>query len=81
MFHDPEVYDRPEDFWPDRWILREFGTKPGVDETDRRNNIWYGSGRRLCAGFHLATNSLVREFQVCSPYRLTSYNSWSTLRT
>lgn len=61
MFHDADIYERPEDFWPDRWLLSEFGTKPGVDDTDRRNNIWFGSGRRFCPGVHLATNSLVRE--------------------
>ncbi|CAE6457751.1 unnamed protein product [Rhizoctonia solani] len=59
MFHDPDVYERPEDFWPDRWLLNEFGTKPGVDNSDRRNNIWFGSGRRFCPGVHLATNSLM----------------------
>ncbi|KAF8600198.1 cytochrome P450 [Ceratobasidium sp. AG-I] len=59
MLHDPDVYERPEDFWPDRWISNEFGTKHGVDDSDRRNNIWFGSGRRLCPGMHLATNSLI----------------------
>ncbi|EUC67612.1 cytochrome P450 family oxidoreductase, putative [Rhizoctonia solani AG-3 Rhs1AP] len=59
MFHDPDVYERPEDFWPDRWLLNEFGTKPGIDNSDRRNNIWFGSGRRFCPGVHLATNSLM----------------------
>ncbi|KAH7338159.1 cytochrome P450 [Rhizoctonia solani] len=53
------VYERPEDFWPDRWLLNEFGTKPGVDNSDRRNDIWFGSGRRFCPGVHLATNSLM----------------------
>ncbi|KAF8599139.1 cytochrome P450 [Ceratobasidium sp. AG-I] len=57
--HDPEVYERPEDFWPDRWISNEFGTKPGVDNSDRRNTIWFGTGRRLCPGIHLANNGLM----------------------
>ncbi|KAF8602930.1 cytochrome P450 [Ceratobasidium sp. AG-I] len=59
MAHDPDVFERPEDFWPDRWLSNEFGTKPGVDNTDRRNTIWFGSGRRLCPGIHLANNSLM----------------------
>ncbi|CAE7136164.1 unnamed protein product [Rhizoctonia solani] len=58
MLHDPNVYERPEDFWPDRWLLNEFGAKPGVDYSDWLKNIWFGSGRRFCPGFHLATNSL-----------------------
>ncbi|KAF8599129.1 cytochrome P450 [Ceratobasidium sp. AG-I] len=57
--HDPDVFERPEDFWPDRWVSNEFGTKPGVDNSDRRNTIWFGSGRRLCPGIHLANNSLM----------------------
>lgn len=74
MFHDPEVYDRPEDFWPDRWITSEFRTKAGVDDSDRRNNIWFGSGRRFCPGVHLATNSLVCEL-------VRAWNVTLTVRT
>lgn len=59
MFHDPDVHEHPQDFWPDRWILDEFGTIPGVDNTDRRNTVWFGSGRRLCPGINLATNNLL----------------------
>ncbi|CAE6376736.1 unnamed protein product [Rhizoctonia solani] len=59
MLHDPEVFERPEEFWPDRWLLNEFGTKPDVDNSDRRNNIGFGSGKRLCPGMHLANNSLM----------------------
>ncbi|CUA66986.1 O-methylsterigmatocystin oxidoreductase [Rhizoctonia solani] len=59
MFHDPEVFERPDDFWPDRFLQNEFGTKPGVDNTDRRNNMAFGSGRRFCPGVHLANNSLM----------------------
>ncbi|KAG8733043.1 hypothetical protein FRC11_009045 [Ceratobasidium sp. 423] len=59
MFHDPEVYERPDDFWPDRFLQNEFGTKAGVDNADRRNNMAFGSGRRFCPGVHLANNSLM----------------------
>ncbi|CAE7173942.1 unnamed protein product [Rhizoctonia solani] len=59
MFHDPEVFERPDDFWPDRFLQNEFGTKPGVDNTDRRTNMAFGSGRRFCPGVHLANNSLM----------------------
>jgi len=59
MFHDPEVYDRPDDFWPDRFLNNEFGTKPGVDNSDRRANMAFGSGRRFCPGFHLANSNLM----------------------
>jgi len=43
--HDESIYERPDDFWPDRYILSEFGTKPGVDTTDFRHTLPYGSGK------------------------------------
>jgi hypothetical protein len=64
MSLDPEVHERPEEFWPDRWISPKSGTKSGVDENDVRNHAWFGSGRRSCPGIHLATNSLVNQLLV-----------------
>ncbi|KAL0567075.1 hypothetical protein V5O48_014916 [Marasmius crinis-equi] len=58
IFHDPELFDNPEVFNPDRYILNEFGTKPGVDGSDLRTNLAFGCGRRRCPGIHLAQNSI-----------------------
>ncbi|KAF8602934.1 hypothetical protein BDV93DRAFT_508936 [Ceratobasidium sp. AG-I] len=72
--HDPDVHERPEDFWPARWITNEFGTKPGVDNSDRRNTIWFGTGRRLCPGIQLANNGLpipVSIFNYSKPFMCT----------
>ncbi|KAK0223130.1 cytochrome P450 [Armillaria fumosa] len=59
IFHDPDVYDEPEDFNPDRYLLTEHGTKLGVDDSAFRSNLAFGSGRRICPGIHLANNSLM----------------------
>jgi cytochrome P450 len=59
MSHDPEVYERPEDFWPDRWMFPKAGINSSVDGTDIRSHTWFGSGRRFCPGVYLANNSLV----------------------
>ncbi|KAG8966557.1 hypothetical protein FRC03_011695 [Tulasnella sp. 419] len=61
IFHDPQVYENPEIFNPDRFIESEFGTRPEARDSDkdRRNNLAFGSGRRICPGIHLANNSLM----------------------
>ncbi|KAJ7489151.1 cytochrome P450 [Mycena latifolia] len=58
IFHDPELYDDPENFNPERYLLTENGTKPGVDGSDLRPNFAFGVGRRICPGIHLAQNSI-----------------------
>jgi len=61
IYHDPEVYEDPEAFNPDRFMESEFGTKAGPareDDKDRRNNLVFGAGRRLCVGMHLGNNSV-----------------------
>ncbi|THV01069.1 cytochrome P450 [Dendrothele bispora CBS 962.96] len=58
IYHDPDVYEDPEIFNPGRYLQNEFGTKPGVDVSYFRNNIIFGSGRRMCPGMHVANTSL-----------------------
>jgi len=43
--HDPDVFDKPETFNPDRYLRSEYGTKPGVDETNFRHTLIFGAGR------------------------------------
>ncbi|KAF8176356.1 hypothetical protein K438DRAFT_1553145, partial [Mycena galopus ATCC 62051] len=55
-----ELYDDPESFIPDRYLLTENGTKPGVDGSDLRSNLAFGVGRRICPDIHVAQNSVAR---------------------
>jgi hypothetical protein len=41
----PELYDNPDVFNPERYLLTENGTKPGVDGSDLRPNLAFGCGR------------------------------------
>ncbi|KAJ7040944.1 cytochrome P450 [Mycena alexandri] len=58
IFHDPDLYDDPENFIPDRYLLSPNGTKPGADGSDLRPNFVFGAGRRFCPGVHLAENTI-----------------------
>ncbi|KAJ6516924.1 cytochrome P450 [Mycena vitilis] len=63
IFHDPgkslfELYDRPEQFIPDRYLLTENGTKLGVDGSDMRPNFAFGAGRRICPGINVAHHTI-----------------------
>ncbi|KAI0670966.1 CyP450 monooxygenase [Trametes maxima] len=55
ILHDPEMYDRPNEFLPERFI------RDGkLDFTAARDptTIMFGFGRRVCAGRYFARNSL-----------------------
>ncbi|KAJ7445976.1 cytochrome P450 [Mycena galericulata] len=58
IYHDPDLYDDPEDFIPERYLLTEHGTKPSVDGSCLRETLAFGAGRRFCPGVHLAQNSI-----------------------
>ncbi|KAJ6527186.1 cytochrome P450 [Mycena capillaripes] len=56
------LYDEPENFIPDRYLLTENGTKPGADGSNLRPTFAFGVGRRICPGLHVAQNSIVCRF-------------------
>ncbi|RAO70690.1 uncharacterized protein BHQ10_006702 [Talaromyces amestolkiae] len=59
IHNDPELYDKPEDFIPERYEESPMGFKPTQRRTDGlRKTYAFGAGRRICPGQHLAENSL-----------------------
>ncbi|KAA1473593.1 cytochrome P450 [Dentipellis sp. KUC8613] len=60
MNHDPEAFDQPERFDPDRFLIPELRRKAGMKDTadDSDWDLPFGYGRRFCVGIHLAKSSL-----------------------
>ncbi|KAL4260006.1 cytochrome P450 family protein [Pleurotus pulmonarius] len=58
VFHDPELFDDPESFKPERYLLSEFGTKPGADTEGLRDSLPFGAGRRICPGAEMAARNI-----------------------
>ncbi|KAF8816132.1 putative cytochrome P450 monooxygenase [Phlegmacium glaucopus] len=50
IMHDPDLFEEPETFRPERFLENRFGTKPGADIKNFRNNFGFGAGRRICPG-------------------------------
>jgi hypothetical protein len=48
--HDPDFYDKPEAYIPDRFVNDPVGAKPGISEVGRKALYTFGAGRRECLG-------------------------------
>jgi cytochrome P450 len=58
--HDPHRHADPERFWPERYegdLTNSEQSKNSVDVEDR-DHFAFGSGRRICPGYHVAERSL-----------------------
>ncbi|KZP29881.1 cytochrome P450 [Athelia psychrophila] len=58
IFHDPQVFDNPDIFDPERYLKTEFGTKLEEQGRDFRDTYVFGSGRRMCPGMHIAHQTM-----------------------
>lgn len=58
--HDPNRHADPERFWPERYegdLTNSEQSKNSADVKDR-DHFAFGSGRRICPGYHVAERSL-----------------------
>ena len=51
MLRDPDVYERADQFWPERWLRDD----PKCIPSDK---IAFGFGRRICPGRFMAENGV-----------------------
>lgn len=60
LHFDPERYERPDDFVPDRYLNHTLkaGAYAAHSDPYERDHFDFGAGRRICPGMHLAENSL-----------------------
>ncbi|KAI0753652.1 cytochrome P450 [Fomes fomentarius] len=55
ILHDPEIYENPFTFNPDRFLPGPNGKEPEMDP----RKVAFGFGRRICPGLHLAEQSVL----------------------
>ncbi|KAI5212373.1 cytochrome P450 [Aureobasidium subglaciale] len=58
--HDPDRHENPDRFWPERYAEDHTNTMQSINASDVRNrdHFAFGSGRRVCPGYHVAERSL-----------------------
>ena len=57
--HDPARHEDPERFWPERYADDDTNTMQSINSADvsKRDHFAFGSGRRVCPGYHVAERS------------------------
>ena len=56
--HDPEFYEKPERYYPDRFFRDSVGAKEGVRQEGRKAVYTFGAGRRECLGKDFALQNI-----------------------
>ncbi|KAL8290641.1 hypothetical protein RQP46_002899 [Phenoliferia psychrophenolica] len=57
IMHDPDCFDQPDEFIPERFLENKFGLKKGASEDGWRSTMPFGVGRRICVGLVVAEQS------------------------
>jgi cytochrome P450 len=57
--HNPDDYDQPEEFVPERFIHHPLGLKDGVSSDGRMETYAFGAGRRMCTAQKFAETSMM----------------------
>jgi cytochrome P450 len=61
IHQNPNDYDDPSDYNPDRYYKNEHGLKARKTPDPARRSVYtFGAGRQVYLGMHLGENSLVR---------------------
>ncbi|KAG8995779.1 hypothetical protein FRB94_011669 [Tulasnella sp. JGI-2019a] len=60
-YRDPEVFEQPEKFYPERYMESDLGIRFGLVESQYEilRDLSFGVGLRKCPGQHLATRAII----------------------
>ncbi|KAH9476426.1 Cytochrome P450 monooxygenase [Psilocybe cubensis] len=80
ILNDPDLYERPDEFWPERYMIAPDGTKPDIEkEYSIRASLPFGSGKRLCPGIHFANMNLnMATMRFIWAFNLTAFDEQAT---
>ncbi|KAJ2932187.1 hypothetical protein H1R20_g4913, partial [Candolleomyces eurysporus] len=67
MMHDPELFDQPFEFNPERYLRKDGQIDPSVPDAEAAA---FGHGRRICPGRHFSNDTLF----VMAAFLLATYN-------
>lgn len=61
VLHDPEMFESPDSFMPERYMDSKTGIRPGLIESEYKilNELNFGCGARKCPGQQIAMKAMV----------------------
>ncbi|KAL0953164.1 hypothetical protein HGRIS_004426 [Hohenbuehelia grisea] len=58
IYHNPDLFDDPGTFNPERYLASRFGVKADVDTSSFKDDYVFGAGRRACPGKDMANRTI-----------------------